>query len=210
MFYKLKEVVEKKKRYARSEKILDVGTQLHEWVQREVLMKIDEIKDHPLKLIPLTELPTYAEPGIEWIKEHNAPPTEIKFVDSRWTQVYPISAMVDGAFSFLSKDVLFEFKTINPTDYATLIEPLNDHIKQGAIYSLGTGVRWVVFLYLCKGTQQWKAFLVQFEDKHDDWVKARIQQIEQYVVDDILPPAEIDSNCNFCGFKYLCDKDLKA
>lgn len=208
-FYKLTGQPPRKKKYARSERILDVGTQLHEWVQTQVLMKLDEQENSAIKLIPLEELPTYGIEGIEWIKEHNAPPTEVKFVDSRWTRKFPVSAMVDGAFTFMAKDILFEFKTINPDDYNKIIEPLKDHLKQGAIYCLGTGIRYVMFLYLNKGNQEWKAYLVEYRQEQLDWVVARITTIEDYVLRGELPPKEEGDNCKYCEFKYLCDEDLK-
>lgn len=208
-FYKLTEQPAKKKRYPRSERILDVGTQLHEWVQTQVLMKMDKDDNSTIKLIPLEELPTYGAEGIEWIKEHNAPPMEVKFVDNRWTKKFPISAMVDGALTFMNKDILFEFKTINPTDYDKIIEPLKDHLKQGAIYCLGTGAKYVMFLYLNKGNQEWKAYMVEYRQEQLDWVVARITTIEDYVIRGELPPKEESTNCKYCEFKYLCDADIK-
>lgn len=207
VFYKLKGIKGKKKKYPRAERILQVGTALHEWVQTQVFMRMDKDENSPIKLLPKNELPFYGQEGVEIIEEHHAPPMEIKFVDYRWTKKYPISAMVDGALSFAGKDFLFEFKTINPEDFETLIEPLLDHIKQGALYALCTGVRRVMFLYLNKADQRWKAFFVEYNQDQIDWVVARITTIEDYVLRDELPPKEVSDHCKMCPFKDLCDAD---
>lgn len=206
-YYFLRGEPSKKKRFARSERILAVGTALHEWVQREVLMKMNLQEDSPIKLLAKEELPSFGKEGIEFIDTHDAPPMEVKFVDTRFTSVYPISAMVDGSLTMQSKNFLFEFKTINPKDFQILIEPLTDHIKQGAVYALCTGVRSVMFLYLCKGTQEWKPYLVKYTDEQLDWVVDRIQTTENYVLTGTLPPKEVSEQCRWCGYKSLCDKE---
>ncbi|MGA4519286.1 hypothetical protein ACPA0F_18670 [Solibacillus silvestris] len=208
-YYFLSGVQGKSKRYPRSERILQVGTALHEWIQREILMKMDLEEESTIRLVPKEELPAFGKEGIEFLEQHDAPPMEVKFLDTRFTSVFPISAMVDGSLTMQGKNFLFEFKTINPRDFANLIEPLTDHIKQGAIYALSTGVRSVMFLYLCKGTQEWKPYLVTYTDEQLEWVVERIQTTENYVVNDELPPKEVSSQCQWCGYKTLCDKELK-
>lgn len=208
-YYFLKGLRGKGKRNPRSERILAVGTALHEWIQEEVLTEMDKWDGSPLKLLPIEELPAYGEVGIEFITEHASADMEIKFIDKRWTKVFPISAMVDGGLTLYSKDFLFEFKTINPTDFATLIEPLSDHVKQGAIYALCTGVKTVMFLYLCKGTQNLKAYAVTYTQEQLDWVLNRIRTTEDLVLEDILPPKEEGISCRYCEYKTICEKDLK-
>lgn len=209
-WYKLQGVPEKKQRNARSERILEVGTALHEWVQTKVLMEIDAESDSLIHLVPKEEIPAYGKVGIEFIEEHNAAPTEVKFIDTRYTKEIPISAMVDGVIHFQGKDYLFEFKTINPKDYSTLIEVPSDYVKQGALYSLCTGISSVIFLFICKGTQNWKAFVIEYTDAQREWVVQRIQQIESHVLSGTLPDKEVSDQCKWCGYKMLCDKDRKA
>lgn len=209
-FYFLNGVPGKGKRYPRSERILQVGTALHEWIQREVLMKMDLDEESPIRLLPKEELPSFGEEGIQFLDQHDAPPMEVKFLDTRFTEKFPISAMVDGSLTMQGKNFLFEFKTINPRDFSNLIEPLVDHIKQGAIYALSTGVRSVMFLYLCKGTQEWKPYLITYSDEQIQWVIDRIQASEKYVIENELPPKEISDQCKWCGYKTLCDKELKG
>lgn len=204
IYYFLKGVKGNKKYYPRSQRILQVGTQLHEWIQRDVFMKMEGI------LLPKEELPFFGVDGVEIIEEHSAPPMEIKFLDHRFTEKFPISAMIDGAIEFEGYPMLFEFKTINPKDFEYMIEPLPDHVKQGALYSLSIGIKKIMFLYLCKGTQNLKAYQVTYTDEQLNWVAGRLRTIENYVLEDILPDKEESISCRFCEYVGICKNDLKG
>lgn len=206
-WYSLLRFPKKKKWYPRSIRILENGTTLHEWIQREVFMDMENFGECKIKLIPPEELPNYDIEEIEFIKEHDAPEMEVKFRDRRHTEKYPVSAMIDGFMEFINQQMLFEFKTIKPEDFALLFEPLKDHIKQGAIYALCLGVPRVMFLYYDKGEHHFKAYLVEYNDDQVTWAKMRIQQIEEYLLALELPPKEESSNCRFCDYKDLCEKD---
>lgn len=208
LWYKLLGFTAKEKTYARSIRILENGAGTHEWVQEDVLMEINEDDQYPLNLIPLEEIPSYGKNGIEFIREHSAAPTEVKFIDHRFTREIPISAMCDGVFEFMNKQMIFEFKTINPDDFKVLIEPLRDHVKQGALYALCLGIHRVMFLYYNKGNSEWKAFLVEYKKEQLDWIVNRLQTIEGYVIREELPPKEESDQCQWCPFKHLCEKDI--
>lgn len=210
IWYKLKGFKGNKHVYARSARILEVGTALHEWVQTQVFQPMSEETGATIKLLTLEELPAYGQDGIDFIREHHAPPMEVKFRDRRFTKVIPISAMTDGAFSFKQQDMLFEFKTINPDDFKLLIEPLKDHVKQGAVYSLSLGIKYVMFLYFNKGNQHWRAFLVEYTADQHDWVRDRLTTIEDYYLQDELPPKEESDQCKWCPFKSYCEKEAVA
>lgn len=208
-YYLLKGKEARNKKYPRSQRILDVGTALHRWIQDDVIIKLAEKANSPIKLLPPEELPCFKEEGFEIVENKYSSPMEIKFIDHRWTQEFPVSAMVDGWMEFLNLNFLFEFKTIKPEDFGYLIEPTVDHIKQGALYSLCTGVRHILFLYLCKGTQHWKPFLVTYNSEQIDWVRNRIQSTEGYVLRNELPSKEGSRmDCRFCEYEYLCKKDV--
>ncbi len=206
-YYFLKGIKGKEGIYPRSQRILQVGTQLHEWIQKDVFMEMNKL-DYPIKLLPKEELPFFGVEGVEILEEHNAPPMEIKFLDYRFTEKFPISAMIDGAMEYDGYPFLFEFKTINPKDFEYLIEPLPDHIKQGALYSMCIGLRKTMFLYLCKGTQNLKAYTIDYTDEQLEWVKDKIQGVERKVLNNELPDKDGNSIiCRFCPYKSLCDKE---
>jgi len=76
------------------------------------------------------------------------------------------------------------------------------------MYSLCIGIRKVMFLYLCKGTQNLKAYTVDYKDEQLQWVVDRIQGVEDKVLNDELPDKEADSlSCRFCPYKSICDKE---
>lgn len=193
----------KKTTTARSRRILDVGTELHSWIQDKVLMQLGA--DHPIKLLPPEELPRYKE--IEVIRDHGSSDMEVKFLDKTWTKQFPVSAMVDGWLEFENTPMLFEFKTINHKDFEYLIEPLVDHTKQGALYALCTGVMNVLFLYLDKNTQELKAFVKTYTPEQVEWVRNLIVEIEDSVLSGTTPPPEASRQCSWCEYKGLCAKE---
>lgn len=208
-YYKLKGETEVKKIYPRSQRILQVGTVLHEWIQT-LIMEISQDSTSNLNIIPVEELPFYGAEGVEIIKNHHAHPIEVKFIDRRWTKEIPISAMIDGALEFMNIQTLFEFKTINSKDFEYLIEPLREHAIQGALYALCTGVRRVIFLYLNKDTQELKPYLVEYSDSQLEWVRQRLAIIEDCCINDELPEKEEGDGCKWCGYKVLCENNSKG
>lgn len=203
LFYALKGLEETKKIYPRGQRTLQVGSTLHNWIQ-DMLISINT-KNYGIKLLPIQEIPFYGKDGVEIIENHKSNPIEVKFKDKRWTKEIPISAMVDGVLEFMNIQMLFEFKTINTDDFKSLIEPLNDHIKQGALYALCTEIKKVMFLYLDKNTSHLKAYLVEYTDSQIGWVKERLIYIEGCVLNDIIPEKEADQNCKWCGYKSICE-----
>lgn len=208
LFYTLKGIAEDRKVYPRGQRTLQIGTALHDWIQN-MLAAIDKTS-LGIKLLPVEEIPFYRAAGVEIIKNHKSNPIEVKFIDKRWTEKYPVSAMIDGALEFMNRQVIFEFKTINTDDFKLLIEPLKDHVKQGAIYALCTGINRVMFLYLDKNTSHLKAYLVEYTEEQLEWVKKRIKYIEDCLIDNELPEKEdYGENCKWCGYKHLCEGNLK-
>lgn len=208
IWYFLKGFPKKGNMEARLERILGVGTALHVWVQMNVLAELDKV-DKNFKLLTKEDMPVYRTQGIEFIDEHESADIEIKFLDSRFSLYYPISAMVDGAFHFNNSDYIFEFKTINPYQFKDLKEPLFEHKKQGAIYAMCLGIPKVMFLYLNKANQEWVAFTVYYDEKAFNWVKKRITFIEQAVLENKLPEREVSHDCGYCPYKKFCDFDRK-
>ena len=40
-----------------------------------------------------------------------------------------------------------------------------------------------------------------------DWIKRRIQEIEDYLLDNNLPIGEVSGLCKYCGFQTRCHND---
>lgn len=202
---------------ARGLRTLEIGTSLHEWVQRDIFMQ----EDFPFKLIPPEEIPVFGTKGIDiFTKEQNRlenrPEMEIGWIDRRWTEKYHLYSIIDGAIDVYSMYKLFEFKTINPDDYKYLYEPHDDYKKQAALYSLSLDMDDIIFLYLNKGTSEWKAFEYHVTEAQKEWARNRVQKLDSHLVSLTLPEKEIQplpkygakaTTCNWCSYKTLCAKD---
>lgn len=208
-YYYLKQVQVSKKVYPRSERKLQVGTKLHHWIQNDILIPLGN-SEHSINILKAEDMPHYGKKGLTFIQEHGASPLELKFIDESYTEIFPISGMVDGAFEFMGFPMLFEFKTINPSDFEYLIEPLPDHIKQGAIYALCTGLRKIMFLYLGKGIEEFKPFCVNYNDEQLDWVVKKLTTIENYILNNVLPDKEEGIVCRFCAYSKYCAENFAA
>jgi CRISPR/Cas system-associated exonuclease Cas4 (RecB family) len=207
IWYELLEFPAKGKKFARPQRIFAIGTATHEWVQEKILMKMSRER-FGIELLTAEEMPSFKQDGIEFIKDHQSPAMELKFKDYRHTKKYPISAMIDGAFFWKDRDYLFEFKTIKSSGFDELFEPQTDHKLQGLLYSLCLGIRSIIFLYINKDTQGWKAFIVDYTEEQIEWVKEKVLEIESYIINLELPPKEVDDQCKWCGFSSMCKKDV--
>lgn len=186
----------------KSERILQVGTALHEWVQTKILLELNSCSSN-FRVLTKDDLKVFEKEGIECIVNHSAPPTEIKFLDRRFTKYFPISAMVDGVIEFNGNIFIFEFKTINSNGFKSLTAPLKAHTKQGAIYSMCLEIPKVLFLYLNKDTQDWAAFDYEYSETQYKWVRDRLETIENYYETKIIPPRE-EGDCYYCDYKNIC------
>ena len=193
-----------------SERWTEIGSITHSWIQDTILDPMGEDKRFKISLVPKEELLVFGKEGITFIDEHQNSSVEIKFLDTRWTEQIPVSAMVDGCMHFGGRDFLYEFKTMKQEKFDPLIYPLKEHIKQGALYSLCLGLP-VMFHYINKNNQQWKTFFIEYTQEQLDWVANRLRNMERYYLENILPEKEeCEENCRFCSYKKYCKKDLDS
>lgn len=204
IWYKLLGFKQSSRNDPKSVRILEVGTKLHEWIQENILMNM---QDYGLTLLEDSDIPAYKDEDFNIEKEHNAPDMELKFKSFQYTETYPISAMVDGVFNFSSRDMLFEFKTINSRGFEKLFEPREDHLKQGVVYSICTGINNIMFLYICKDTQKFKAYLHQYTDDQKQWAIEKVREIEDKLLKLELPEKEESYLCRYCNYSKICQKE---
>lgn len=215
IWYKMLEFPSKETYTAKGIRTLNVGTAIHEWVQKEVLMH----KDFPITLLGSKDIPSYKEDRIyfftaEQNRVEGRPVIEIGYIDKRWTNKYHLYSIIDGAFHYENRDYIFEFKTINPEDYGYLYDILPEHKKQISLYSLSTGITNAMVLYMNKGNQQWKAFEIEISDLQRQWAKERVGEIDRHLINLTLPPKEIEklpkygpnaTSCTYCPYKEICE-----
>ena len=204
-WYFLTEAPRKVSMKGRNVRILNIGTVHHEYTQNEILIPMAE--QGIIELTPPQEL--VVPDGVEIVLQHQSADTEVKFLDSR--KSVQVSGMVDGAFTYKGIDLLWEYKTMNPNQFESLAEPLPEHIMQGALYAYCLNRRNVLFHYENKGTQDYKAFLVEYGDRQVEWVGERLDKIIEYVESKETPKAEKSFKCSYCDYAHICDKgDTKA
>ena len=218
LWYKMKSFPCKENNTAKGIRTLEIGTSLHEWVQREIFMK----PDAPFPYVPVKELSFLNREGVELFTEkqnkfENRPEMEIGWIDKRFTPNHPLYCIVDGVLNPESRYFLFEFKTINPNDFKYLYEPLDEHKKQGALYSLSSSIDNFLFLYLNKATSEWKSFEFYVTEAQKEWAHNRVVTLDTCLVNHVLPPKEVFempkygkgvTNCRFCPYKEFCEKDV--
>jgi CRISPR/Cas system-associated exonuclease Cas4 (RecB family) len=217
-WYRMKKFPSKDNSTAKGLRTLEIGTALHEWVQRDIFMQ----KDFPYPLVPADELPCFNQQGLElFTKEQNRienrPEMEIGWIDKRWTSKYFIYSIIDGALDIEHMYYLFEFKTINPDDFKYLYEPLEEHKKQATLYALSLGIDNILFLYINKANSEWKAFEYYVTEEQKEWALKRVIHLDYCLVNDILPDKEITplpkygpnvTSCRYCSYKNICEKDV--
>ena len=129
--------------------------------------------------------------------------TEWKFQNDK----YNISGMIDGALTFLGKNVIWEFKTIKPDEFKFLNEVHKKYLEQGAMYYLCLGIPYVLFHYEDKGDQIYKVFEYEYKPVHAEWVINKMERINQCVQHRVLPPKPTDTKgCTYCEYKSICKK----
>jgi hypothetical protein len=193
---------------AKGLRTLEIGTALHEWVQKEIFMR----KNFPIELCDYKQIPSYGAEGIEFFtakqnKLENRPKMEIGWIDKRWTKKYHLYSIIDGFLSFENLYMLFEFKTINPNDFKYLYQPLEENMLQASLYSLSTDIDTIMFLYINKGNSEWKPFEFRVTEQQKEWSLDRIQSMDSSLINLELPKTEPNKFCNLCPYKSLCDED---
>jgi hypothetical protein len=203
-------------RKAKGLRTLEIGTALHEWVQREIFMK----EGFPAKILSPKDLYSSETEDFKFFteeqnKNENRPEMEIGFIDKRWTKKYFLYSILDGVLEYKDLLAMFEFKTINPNDFKYLYEPLSEHKMQAALYSLSLKIQHVFFLYLNKGNSEWKLFLYKVTPEQTDWCRERVITIENSLVNLKIPDREgkpltkeASNKCVFCPYKKMCEVDL--
>ncbi len=223
---------------ARTWRAFGFGTAHHRWNQEEILAKVREVTDSKIELLDLNrlELPNgtkiierkdpleqklqkallelnLSEELVNTaVSKFNAE-NIIGIRDTEWkffNEKYNVSGMIDGAISFETKNIIWEYKTIKPDDYKFLVEVHKKYLEQGAMYYLCLGIPYILFQYEDKGSHEFKAFEYEYKPVHSEWVIAKMERINKCIEHRVLPPKPVDDfNCKFCEYKEICIKREK-
>jgi len=181
--------------------ILNSGTSRHEDIQDEleeaeelgILKNLDpkevgkEAKQQGLN----TEFLKYSDDGREGKFQND----DIKI------RFYP-----DGLINYNGKDYVVEIKTISLFGFNKIdTEPLEKHLIQGVCYSIALGIDRVIFIYEDRNFGKRKVVALEVTEEMKQQVKDRVEDIDGYVQDKIVPPKNTDF-CNYCDWNSECKK----
>ena len=110
------------------------------------------------------------------------------------------------------RNFVIDYKSINDNGYGWVSrsdEPIPEHVKQLTTYGKGLGAKWGIILYDNKNNQDFKVFVIKFENatwmEVADWCEEVLAQLNE----EKLPPMSPDCNAgtflyNKCPYAHHC------
>lgn len=171
----------------------DHGTDRHQRLQH-YLSSIDHEDYQPLSVKDLNR---------DYLDIVSEEEYETLVVDTR----YNLRFKVDWIANIRGTTYIIEIKTNNYFAHKDRTEESPYHTLQSVCYSLSLGINKVIYLYeLSGGDFNKKSFLKIVTQEDRDKVLNKINQVEEYLSKNELPPKDT-SNCKFCNYKHLCKQD---
>lgn len=182
-----------------NQRILDLGSVVHEQMQEQYLRKISEefSERNVLRLMTDDEVARVVPKETDLLKTDKT--IEVKFFSNK----YNIKGFTDGMLYFKGNYHIFEFKTIKHSLFTKLKAPKPEHIEQATTYSLALGLDKVIFLYYSKDTSSLKCFFTDITDEMKQNVIDKITTMNGYLEREEMPPKEY-GKCRFCRYKKTC------
>lgn len=114
----------------------------------------------------------------------------------------PIKGSADAVLKKPYSEMLFvgEFKSMNTTQFSTVLRPLAKHIAQLNIYEGCLEIHQGIFVYENKDNQDQKFWDHQFDSASWDTLMARLSKIYDNYVKGVLPPRIGEKVCDGCPF----------
>ena len=149
----------------------------------------------------------------EYVKQHNL--THLKVISKKGNETklhdtrYNIRFLCDGIISNGKETYIFEYKTETTMKARTREEVNEDHYNQATSYSLSFGIDKVIFVYENRDTCEKKPFLFIVDSTMRETLVATIQECDNYVNSNILPPKSTNKRlCYYCDYKNSCSKNI--
>lgn len=178
--------------------ICESGTDRHEAIQ-----------DYVMKMKSYSIDCEWIDVG-KYVKDNKIPYTQVLSQNGNETKLfserYNLRFLCDGLIKYKGEYYILEIKTESSSKFNNHTEPWPEHIMQATCYSLVLEVDKVIFLYENRDICTKKAMLVNVTPAMKDNVCNKMLDVEEYVVDGILPPKELDK-CKYCEYKSQCNKD---
>lgn len=125
-------------------------------------------------------------------------------------ETYNMSFMFDGAFRFMGKLAIFEFKTEDHFKFIRRTSAEPAHILQATCYSLCLGIDEVLFLYQNRNYKSFKAYLVRISEESKQEIKDIMAEVMDSVDRRQVPPKDKgpkSKNCRYCYYHGVCKRD---
>ncbi len=135
---------------------------------------------------------------------------EVSVRNTKLAEELCIESSCDGMFTFANgRKILLEIKTESPDGYEKLRSPRAKHIEQIHVYMACLQVHECWMLYWNKGNQRYtpmlEPWLVKFDEKVWNKIRARIEDCLRHAESGDLPPREEGFHCNWCAYAHTCE-----
>jgi len=201
IYYKLTGVETEDTRTSELIGICESGTFRHAALQ-EYIIQIQETNDDCIWIDPEVYI-KYAP--VEGTRVDIRQGNEVRF----YNEIYNMSFMCDGIVRYKNKYYILEIKTETSYKYNKHDEPHRQHKNQVAAYSLGLGIRNVLFIYENRDNCSKKVFHHVVTDEDIDEIKNIIKGLTQSIKLRKLPVNSYiatDVECRYCDYKERCKK----
>lgn len=191
--YSLSGTVAAPKPNARMNARFEIGSAVHEMVQRHFTYMSNTRKTAP-KFRFEREVSTIKTPlGQRYI------------IDSRADGVYTLLDVEDKPFARVG----LEIKTISSSDFAKLKAPEERHLDQATVYMACLDLPLMWFLYINKEsgdrTPMVPPWLTVFDAARWARIRDRIESALNDWSSGVLPPKETGFHCTFCAYANTCE-----
>lgn len=135
------------------------------------------------------------------VKEKNGMETKC------YNELFNISFLCDGIIKYDGKYYILEVKTEDNFKFQKRVTAERKHIAQATAYSICLGINQVIFLYENRNYCTRKSFLVEITDDMKQEVIGEIEEVENYIAENEIPPKSTDKkDCQYCNYKTMCKK----
>ena len=117
--------------------------------------------------------------------------------------------LCDGIIKYKGEYYILEIKTETSRKFQTRFEIAEEHKNQAQAYASFLSINKVLFLYVCRDNLDMKAFIYEPTEKERWALLTKIDTVELYVHDKVLPNKTTDTSvCTYCQYKNRCEREL--
>lgn len=124
-----------------------------------------------------------------------------------------IVGRTDGVILWKNQEWLLEIKSMSPFLFPKLMEPPEGYLAQANLYMYLTGIKQMLFIVECKGTQSLKEFHIKYDPTIAKPILRKLEEAKKAVGAKKWPAAfkldsDIKDNCRKCAYREPCTLNL--